>query len=277
MARSQFVAGIGQVLKKIGQLLLVLLALMLIGGLTQLCSEIWPFKPPTPTVRPTTTPTPEASIRGNVVDLLEEGVIEIDPKGSGIDGLDLAVRRLLDELLEVEIPIGTLFVEESGGIQNMVVRRQVTIVISRDDWYEVEVPVACANKNRIVPDLLDSFDIVMAPEEGDLQAVLSTIGKCETSWGWEYGSFNVVQAAIWIVTDDATYSGLGTLVTRRDIFDYGTRAIDEDDAARAMRLVDEAGIDITSKRIWQDRELIATRAEDAVIVEWIRQREQAGG
>ena len=117
----------------------------------------------------------------------------------------------------------------------------------------------------------------MAPEQAELQALVATIDARSSSWGWEYGTFDVVQAAIWIVTDDAGYGGLGTLVRQSGIGGLSTRVILEDEAARAMRMVDEAGIDITQRQIWQDRDLIAAGAEDATLVEWIREREQGGG
>jgi hypothetical protein len=272
-----FLTRVGRGLKKIGELLLGLLALIVLGALGNLCSQILPSGEPTPTVYPTPTMTAEASIRGNIVDLLEQGVIEVEPRGSGIDDLELAIRRLLEELIEVEIPVGTLFVAESTGTQNMVVRRQVNVVISWDGWDDVEVPVACANKNRSVPRADDSFHVVTAAEQAELQELAATIEERASSWGWEYSTFDVVQAEIWIVTDDASYGGLGTLVRQTGIGGFGTRAIDEDETVRAMRLVDEAGIDITTRRIWQDRDLIAAGAEDGSLVEWLRQRDQGDG
>lgn len=72
------------------------------------------------------------------------------------------------------------------------------------------------------------------------------------------------QAAVWIVTDDADYADLGILNTQTRIITGGEirgwreeRTIDERAAVKAMMICATAGIDITRKRIWRDRESLA--------------------
>ncbi|MGD8815267.1 MAG: hypothetical protein PVI78_12415, partial [Anaerolineales bacterium] len=91
--------------------------------------------------------------------------------------------------------------------------------------------------------------------------------------GWEYSSYDVQQAAIWIITDNADYGDLGILVRSTSITGIGSRVIGYEDAARAMQLVDDAGIDITSLAIWEDRDAIAEGVEDTALADWIRARE----
>lgn len=86
-------------------------------------------------------------------------------------------------------------------------------------------------------------------------------------------SFGVEQAAVWIVTDNADYDDLGTLVSRPiyQIFG-GTRIINEYEAARAMKICDEAGIDITRKAIWRDREEIIKGLTDKKLKYWLQEK-----
>ncbi len=74
------------------------------------------------------------------------------------------------------------------------------------------------------------------------------------------------QAAVWIVTDNADYADLGILVRNS-----GSRAIDASDTARAMRLCDEAGIDVKRKAIWRDRKQIAAEVSEPDLKGWLEQ------
>ena len=70
-----------------------------------------------------------------------------------------------------------------------------------------------------------------------------------------------------------TLDDLGTLVGG---FGFGPRLIKEDDAVRAMRLVDAAGIDITTKAIWQDRTSLFHSVTDPALGEWLKDRAAYG-
>jgi hypothetical protein len=79
-------------------------------------------------------------------------------------------------------------------------------------------------------------------------------------------TYDVKQAAVWIVTDDASYSALGILVRG------SARVIGAADAARAMQLHEQAGLNIASKAIWQDRKDILDDLEDGELKRWLRSR-----
>ncbi len=263
-------------LKNVGKVLLFIVMGFLTFGLAQFCQQISPFTRTTaaPTRRPTATTAPTAvpDITGNLVDLLEAGQIEARPRGSSIEDLELDIKRLLDELIEVEIEVGTYFIAHSGSVQNMVVLQEVVVRLETGSWIEVLLDVACGNMRRSIPDGADTFEIARHPEQAELQLLLNSMSESQRE-GWEYRSFDVKQAAIWIVTDDASYSGLGILMRSSGYTGLRTRVIDEDDAARAMQLVDDAGIDITTKAIWNDRDQITEGVEEPALAEWIRERE----
>ena len=155
----------------------------------------------------------------------------------------------------------------------MIVRTPANILLETDSWLEVTLEVTCANMHREVPFSKDSFDIVRAPDQSELQILMEFLEGAD-ELGWQYTKFDVVQAAVWIVTDDANFEDLGTLVSSYVVGGTQTRSIDEDETARAMFLVDEAGIDITVKTIWQDRNRIANGVLDTGLAEWIREREE---
>jgi hypothetical protein len=231
--------------------------------------------PPTATPRPTNTPrptfTPRATltpvptrvvVHGQLADLVAEDKLEIQANGRGLESLDLDLRSLIEDALEVEIPAGTLFVAETYNVQNMVVRRTVWVTLEDNDWLSTVLDVACANLELHEPGSEDGFGVRgpdAAPDGlSDLVAVLAE----------ERPGYDIEQAAIWIVTDNADYDDLGILIS--GFGGFGSRVIDEDVAARAMQLVDAAGIDLTRRAIWRDRLAIADGCDDLTLGGWLR-------
>ncbi|MGD2252276.1 MAG: hypothetical protein PVF70_05095 [Anaerolineales bacterium] len=262
-------------LKNVGKVLLGIFMFFLAIGLGQCCQQISPFTREEATSTPRPTPTIALTavpdIKGNLVDLLEAGQIEARPRGSSIEELELDLKRLLDELIEVEIEVGTYFVAHSGSVQNMVVLQEAVVRLDMDGWIEVLLDVACGNIRRSIPDGDETFDIQRASEQVELQMLLESLASPQRE-GWEYSSYDVQQAAIWIITDNADYGDLGILVRSTSITGIGSRVIGYDDAARAMQLVDDAGIDITTRAIWEDRDAVAEGVTDSALADWIRAR-----
>lgn len=230
-----------------------------------LASLLPPTLPP-PTAVPSSTAAPSPTSgpppkerQGHIADLLAEGSIAVDAKGRGIDELDLNIENLTDELLDVEIPAGTYFVASSGGVQNMVVRESRVVEVDPDDLLDLLLDAACANMERDVPTNEEGFS-VQRQGSSNLARLMPVIEEAGAG-------YIVAQAAVWIVTDNASYADLGTLVSGF----AQTRVIHEDEAAQAMRLVDQAGLNITGYSIWADRNIIASGASPE-LAEWLRAR-----
>ena len=196
---------------------------------------------------------------GNIYDLLEDGKIKVETEGSGISSLYLKIEPTIDLNIKVSIPAGTFFSANKGSSQNMISTKGITVELEvepgldvsiektdqpgTEHWTHAEVPVACTNLHKAVPDSSDTFKIERSPNQEELEKLLPVLES-------EDASYPVKQAAIWIITDDADYGDLGTLVSD------GSRVINEYEAAEAMRLIEKAGIDIKNKAIWGDREKI---------------------
>lgn len=202
----------------------------------------------------------------DIVDLVREDKIEVETKGSGIDDLSLRLRRMTRHPITVRIPVGTFFAARAAGTQNMVATSSHTITLRDGEWVDFLVEVACANRPRGIPDSGDTFVIQRSPSQRELQKLMPNLEQANAGMA-------VRQAAVWIVTDDADYSDLGDLVRRSAFQLYGgTRIIREREAAKAMRICSEAGIDIRRKAIWRDREQILKGLEDDGLREWLQSR-----
>ncbi len=201
----------------------------------------------------------------DIVDLLNQRKIQAKTSGSGIKSVNLKLKRRTKYEVTVKIPVGTFFVC-LGSAQNMVATREKKVVLQNDDWISVSVDVACADRTRDIPYGEESFNIQRSPKQNELQKLMPVLRNANVS-------FAVQQAAIWIVTDNADYDDLGLLVSRAQFQVFGgTRLINEDEAAEAMKTCHEAGIDITKKAIWGDRDEIIKGLDDEGLKGWLQKK-----
>lgn len=196
----------------------------------------------------------------NIFTLLAQGRIEARVQGVDITEVEVEVRRRVPRPVTVKIPPGTFFVAR-GPFQNMVATAAEEVTLGDGRWTSVSVSAACANRTRPIPGPGNGFSIERSPYQAELLRLIPRVREEE---------YDVQQAAIWIITDNATHADLGTLT-----FQGGERVIGYDDTARAMMIVDRAGIDITSKAIWSDRADVRAYSRDPEFRRWLARRERA--
>jgi hypothetical protein len=196
----------------------------------------------------------------DIVDLLNEKKIEIQPQGNGIQRVSLRIRRLVPHSFTVRIPAGTFFVSSNPSSQNMVTTRESKVQVVTDEWVSASVIAACANRPRHVPGSGDSFTVMRSPNQEELTKLMPVLDSAQLDT-------ETRQAAVWIVTDNADYGDLGILVYGSGF--GGSRAIREQQAARAMKICDQAGIDITLKAVWRDRQRIIAGLPDGDLKIWL--------
>lgn len=244
--------GIAKIFQVMAAFFLCLLMLALANYFKNLLGLSSPSS--TPTSAPQPTATKEAT-HGVLLELLESGKIEIQIKALGIDELQLDLRPLVEELLDVEVPAGMYFVSHVQTTQNMVVVQTAQVLLETKDWVELLLQVACANMHRSVPSIKDAFDLEPAHPQESVQRLIQVLDPANKH-GWEYNTYPVEQAAIWILTDDATFDDLGILQKRSTLGGFPSRMIREPEVVRAMQLIEQAGFDIVQMAIWGDRERI---------------------
>ena len=196
----------------------------------------------------------------DITDLLKEKKVEIETQGSGIQNVIVRIRRLVTYPITVIIPVGTFFVSRSSSSQNMVATEESKLALTSSDWLWVMSSVVSANRLRSIPGQKDSFSVQKSPDQDELVRLMPVLDRAGVS-------FTVRQAAVWIVTDNASYSDLGSLVMSSD-GSGGTRVINEYEAARAMQLCNQANIDITRKAIWKNKLTILHGLHDASLKGW---------
>lgn len=206
--------------------------------------------------------TPPDNAPQNLADLINAGKVRLSARGNGIQRMGIVLIKMFPQTLEIIIPAGTYFVCDDSWVQNMVSTSAVRITLKEDSQNE-DVPVACANRRRKVPWSKDTFTLGAAPGD-ELPKLMAVLGR-------ENVSFAVKQAAVWIVTDNASYDDLSSLVTTH----YGSSSqttsetISKTDAAVAMGICRDAGIDVTTKRIWEQRAIVSEGIAAGELHDWL--------
>lgn len=195
----------------------------------------------------------------NIVDLVDQRKVTFRIISGAINELGLQIRNTTDQPLQVEFPSGTYFVNKDPKSQNMVVLHPASVKIDPKGSADVQLDVACANLHLIEPTKDNSFTIQRTPNPATLMAVLEKLNSAEFD-------FPVEQAAVWIVTDDATFDELGMLVKDSR---FGTSVINETDAVQAMMLVDDAGLAIQDHAIWRDISKLLGKVSVPPLSSWL--------
>jgi hypothetical protein len=216
---------------------------------------------PTKAAAATMTSTPEIKTL-HIVDLVDKGQITFTITGGGINLLALHVLNHTGQSLRIDIPAGTYFVNSNTSSQNMVVRHSSNTLIQPYSSADIDLDAACANLHLAEPSQGDTFSILRTPEQPDLIRIIDKLN----SVGVDYP---IEQAAIWIVTDNATFDELGILAQGSR---FGPPIINENDAARAMLLVDQAGIDIRKDAIWADRAQLLPMVTNPDVLAWLEKQ-----
>jgi hypothetical protein len=210
------------------------------------------------TATPTLTPTPEIKAQ-HIVDLVEQGAITFKIISGAINELGLDIQNTTDRPVDMVIPAGTYFVNEDPKFQNMVVRRPVSASIQPNGQAEIQLEAACANLHLTEPTQENTFTIQRIPRPYKLAKIIDELNITRVD-------YPVEQAAIWIVTDDATFDELGMLVEGSR---FGTSIVNEEVALRAMMLLDQAGLNIREYAIWGEHSQLMVKVTDSDLSAWL--------
>jgi hypothetical protein len=198
----------------------------------------------------------DAVLDADIVELLENGIIEAEIIGGNITYMNLKIRRLVSDPVTVRIPVGSFFVSENSSVQNMVATGGKNVRLTAGGWQSISIPAACANRPKKIPGSGNRFSVQRSPNQQELAKLMPVLNRSGAGMA-------VKQAAVWIITDNADYNDLGILVRGY------SRVIGSEDAARAMKICADAGINIKGKSIWRDRKGIISGLRAGELKKWL--------
>ncbi len=200
----------------------------------------------------------------DLFDLIQEGKIMAHGTGAGIESVSLTLQNTTPLWLTVLVPPGTFLVARDTSAQNMITTAAYTIRVGPQSDQALSIAAACANRPRDIPEGDDQFAIARTPPQADLARLMPALASAQAPYA-------VRQAAVWILSDDADYIDLGVLVQSANGYG-GSRVILAPETARAMQIIDGAGIDITRRAIWRDRSEVLRQLPDGELKSWLAAR-----
>jgi len=204
----------------------------------------------------------------DIVEAERRGMVEVVAEGARY-GLTILVRRKSPPGLWVQIEPGIVLRSRDPSIEALVLFDSMTLnLASRSTWRLGGHAVSASLRGRTLRGS-DSLAASVRPTlpGPELRRLTSALGPTVRNDPSGVPS-GAQQAAVWIVTDDASYGDLGILqrITHGTLATLGlqtrARAIAAADVVEALLICANAGIDIRRKDIWHDRaELAAELAE----------------
>jgi hypothetical protein len=178
-------------------------------------------------------PPPGMDVKqSTLADAISGGEVDARIQGSGLDKLEVNLKSKADFSLEIVIASGAIFEAQSGGVQNMVVRRPAVVVLQPKTETSMELEVSCASMQKKEPRSSDSFKIAQESAASDLQKLLALPNLA-------FASQRVQQFAVWTLTDNP---GRDAFVGISATGGFGTGPTDEELSA-IKDLFSQAGID----------------------------------
>jgi len=193
----------------------------------------------------------------NIVDAIKNKKIQVEVRGAGLSKVNVEIKRIANESIQIIIPAGTFFVNR-GNAQNMVSTQEVQFTFIKDRMANLKVPASCANAHKDVPDQNSTFDILQTSQSKDLEKLIVNFGKSKFISNTDI----VKQVAIWIVTDNISREYLDKRFVKKETYlgiticplfpDFTLNcppAASDEDIISALNIVDQAGVDVKQKAL----------------------------
>ncbi|MBR3554975.1 MAG: hypothetical protein IKN89_03610 [Oscillospiraceae bacterium] len=160
-----------------------------------------------------------------LVEAVEAGLLSVDIKCDGMENADLTITNISSVSVSFRIEAGTYFASANARYQDMLVLSSLNMTLSPG---MTEGPrrtrVRCMNLHRDMPAAGVGYSLSRTTDE-KLRALAEKL--CRSS-----RNNDIEQAAVWILTDNASYEDCGVL-----IYEDGSRAISQSDYEEAKELI----------------------------------------
>ena len=196
---------------------------------------------------------------------LDAGLVEAEAVGAGASEVTVRIRRTGGAPLVVTSPVATYFAAGDGA-RDMIARRDGWIVLDDGDWRDWTLRSVGRQPGRPAPAPGAPLRILPPATAPHLEALLyaiqvGTYTVADSPILYPPRTQVVEEAAVWIADGDHDYATLAPDIA-------GPRIPAQYAAAFALVFLDEAGIDVRSRRIWRDRREIFEVLRDRGLSVW---------
>ncbi len=223
--------------------------------------------------RDTSRPRPPALADHDLLAALDAGLVEAEAVGAGAAAVTVRIRRTGDAPIVVTSPVGTYFAA-GGGARDMIARRDGWIVLDDGAWRDWTLRAVGRRPDRPAPAPGSPLRIQPPSTAPQLEALLfaiqvGTYTVADSPILYPPRTQVVEEAAVWIADGDHDYATLAPDIA-------GPRMPAQYAAAFALVFLDEAGIDVRSRRVWQDRREVFEVLRDRGLNVWYQVKTTRG-
>jgi SAM-dependent methyltransferase len=200
----------------------------------------------------------------DLLDAIDAGLVEVEARGAGAEAVFLRIRRTGERPLLITSPAAAYFDAEDG--RDMIARRDGWVVLDDEGWHDWTLRAVGRQRELDPPEAGDRL-AVLPPSTApaiealllEIQAGTYTVSNSPTLYPPRTPVME--QAAVWIADGDAAYAEMAPHIA-------GPMLPAQYAAAFALVFVDRAGIDVTGRRVWADREEVFGRLRDQGLRIW---------
>ena len=182
------------------------------------------------------TPSEQVSLP----DAMDQAPVAVEMEGTGSASgasVHMRIRRLVPEDIAITVPPGLTALNSNASQQDMVVRRSYDpVLLTDDDWHEFVLEAYCLEAHRDNPSDGASLSVGATAEE-DVLAVLLAIEQVPDA----EGEIEVIQAAIWAITDN---------ISKIELDEVGYE-LDSGDIETTRTLLEAASLDPSGYRLFR--------------------------
>ena len=207
----------------------------------------------------------------DLFDALDARLVEVEARGADDESVSLRIRRTGTDSILITSPVGMYF-EASNEKRDMIARRDGWVILDEDDWQEWSIRTVGRQRERDLPTSNDELTIRSPSTAPVMEAVLYqvqvgtyTVGNSPTLYPPR--THVVEQAALWIADADETYRDMESEIA-------GPRVPPSYATAFALVFVEQAGIDVTMRRVWDERQTIFRGLRDQGLNIWYQLQTQ---
>jgi hypothetical protein len=170
----------------------------------------------------------QTTMQISLLEAVSKELVRFSAHGNNIESSTIRIENVSDMKLHLIIPAGTYLSANSNSYQNMILTSPRDIVVDAGRTYSGRVNTACMNMYRDIPGSSNTFGIAQHADNHLLTKVIKRLNEGNYK-------FSIIQAAVWIVTDNASSSGVSILQNQNR-----QRIISSDDYQQALSIVNEA-------------------------------------
>ena len=201
----------------------------------------------------------------DLFEAMDAGLVEVEARAAGNDAVTIRIRQTGDKPLIVTSPVATYFAAPDGA-RDLVARRDGWIVLGDRNWQEWSLRAVGRQRDREAP-ASDAVLSIRSPSTApDIETVLyeiqvGTYTVANSPTLYPPRTHVVEQAAVWIVDADDDYRSMEPHLS-------GLRVPPQYATAFALVFIDRAGIDVTARRVWKDRDAVFRGLRDRGLNFW---------